>query len=67
MLSDWRHSGFRPSAVSVYFPRMRPPWKPCPGTSSGLLFSHERVQYLAEPAKVVYQAEHGTKENSSMP
>jgi hypothetical protein len=26
-LSNWRHSGFRSSAVSVYFPRIRKPWK----------------------------------------
>jgi len=49
------------SAVSVYFPRMRPHGKLGP-VHPPASFSQERMQYLAEASKVVYRVKDGTDE-----
>ena len=62
MLSNWRHSGFQVFCGQRIFPQDETAMENLAGYILRASFSQERMQYLAEPSKVVYQAKDGTEE-----
>jgi hypothetical protein len=62
MLSNWRHSGFQVFCGQRLFPQDETAMENLARYIIRASFSQERMQYLAEPSKVVYQAKDGTEE-----
>ena len=62
MLSNWRHSGFQVFCGNRIFPEDETAMENLARYILRASFSQERMQYLAEPSKVVYRAKDGTKE-----
>jgi hypothetical protein len=62
MLSNWRHSGFQVFCGQRIFPQDETGMKNLARYIIRASFSQERMQYLAEPSKVVYRAKDGTDE-----
>jgi len=62
MLSNWRHSGFQVFCGQRIFPQDETAMENLARYIIRASFSQERMQYLAEPAKVVYRAKDGTEE-----
>jgi hypothetical protein len=62
MLSHWRHSGFQVFCGQRIFPRDETAMENLARYIIRASFSQERMQYLAEPSKVVYRAKDGTEE-----
>jgi hypothetical protein len=62
MLSNWRHSGFQVFCGQRLFPQDETAMENLARYIIRASFSQERMQYLAEPSKVVYRAKDGTKE-----
>jgi hypothetical protein len=62
MLSNWRHSGFQVFCGQRLFPQDETAMENLARYIIRASFSQERMQYLAEPSKVVYRAKDGTEE-----
>jgi hypothetical protein len=62
MLSNWRHSGFQVFCGQRIFPQDETAMENLARYIIRASFSQERMQYLAEPSKVVYRAKDGTEE-----
>jgi len=62
MLSNWRHSGFQVFCGQRLFPQYETAMENLAQYIIRASFSQERMQYLAEPSKVVYRAKDGTDE-----
>jgi hypothetical protein len=62
MLSNWRHSGFQVFGGQRLFPQDETAMENLGRYIIRASFSQERMQYLAEPSKVVYRAKDGTGE-----
>jgi len=62
MLSNWRHSGFQVFCGPRIYPRDETAMENLARYILRASFSQERMQYLAEPSKVVYRAKDGTGE-----
>jgi hypothetical protein len=62
MLSNWRHSGFQSFCGQRLFPQDETAMENLARYIIRASFSQERMQYLAEPSKVVYRAKDGTDE-----
>ena len=62
MLSNWRHSGFQVFCGQRIFPQDETAMENLARYIIRASFSQERMQYLAEPSKVVYRAKDGTDE-----
>jgi hypothetical protein len=61
MLSNWRHSGFQVFCGQRLFPQDETAMENLARYIIRAFFSQERMQYLAEPSKVVYRAKDGTE------
>jgi hypothetical protein len=62
MLSNWRHSGFQVFGGQRIFPQGETAMENLARYIIRASFSQERMQYLAEPSKVVYRAKDGPGE-----
>ena len=62
MLSNWRHSGFQVFCGNRISPKDETAMENLARSIIRASFSQERMQYLAEPSKVVYQSKDGTEE-----
>jgi hypothetical protein len=62
MLFHWRHSGFQVLCGQRIFPQDETAMENLARYIIRASFSQERMQYLAEPSKVVYRAKGGTEE-----
>jgi hypothetical protein len=62
MLSNWRHSGFQVYCGERIFPQDETAMENLARYIIRASFSQERMQYLAEPSKVVYRAKDGSEE-----
>ena len=62
MLSTWRYSGFHVFCGNRISPNDATAVENLPRYILRASFSQERMQYLAEPSKVVYRAKDGTDE-----
>jgi hypothetical protein len=62
MLSNWRHSGFQVFCGQRLFPQDETAMENPARYIIRVSLSQERMQYLAEPSKVVYRAKDGTDE-----
>jgi hypothetical protein len=62
MLFHWRHSGFQVFYGQRIFPQDETAMENLARYIIRASFSQERMQYLAEPSKVVYRAKEGTEE-----
>ncbi len=62
MLSNWRHSGFQVFRGQRIFPQDETGMENLARYIIRASFSQERMQYLAEPSKVVCWGKDGTKE-----
>ena len=67
MLSNWHHSGFQVYCGERIFPQDETAMETLARCIIRASFSQERMQYLAEPSKVVYRAKDGPRKRSSMP
>jgi hypothetical protein len=68
-LSDcnWRHSGFQVFCGQQIFSQDETAMENLARYITRASFSQERMQYLAEPSKVVYRAKDGTMEKAFDP
>ena len=62
MLSSWRHSGFQVFCGQRIFPQDETAMENLARYIIRASFSQERMQYLAEPSKVVYRAKDGIEQ-----
>ena len=62
MLSNWRHSGFQVYCGQRIFPQDETAMENLARYIIRASFSQERMQYLAEPSKVVYRAKDGIEQ-----
>jgi hypothetical protein len=62
MLSNWRHSGFQVFCCPRLFPQGDTGMENQGRCIIRASFSQKRMQYLAEPSKVVYRAKNGNEE-----
>jgi len=62
MLSNWRHSGFQVFCGNRLGPEEETGMENLARYILRASFSQKRMQYLAEPSKVVYRAKDGTEE-----
>ena len=62
MLSNWRHSGFQVFCGQRIFPQDETAMENLARYIIRASFSQERMQYLAEPSKVVYRAKDGIEQ-----
>jgi hypothetical protein len=62
MLCNWRHPGFQVFCGQRIFPQDQTAMENLARYIIRASFSQERMQYLAEPSKVVYRAKDGTGE-----
>jgi hypothetical protein len=62
MLSNWRHPGFQVFCGQRLFPQDETAMENLARYIIRASFSQERMQYLAQPSKVVYRAKDGNEE-----